>query len=290
MTGADLTVIGCTFTNNTATFNARDSRASCIVADSGSLTVRDSLFLNNKYPQGQGGGAANLNGNLNATFANCLFSGNGGDATATSPGAGLYLNINAGYAVTVDRCTFVANTIILQAGGGAICKQGAGALNVEGCTFFTNAVPGTGGALYSDNGAVTIHNSILWGNIATGGGSEICLVGGTASVSYSDLTGTNGTYVTGSVSFSNVMSSDPLFAGGLDVHLKGIGGRWDPMTGTWVKDLVNSPCIDAGDPASSYALEPVFSTNRRINMGSYGNTPYASYAAPAPKGTLLRIL
>ncbi|MBN2777609.1 MAG: S8 family serine peptidase, partial [Bacteroidales bacterium] len=36
----------------------------------------------------------------------------------------------------------------------------------------------------------------------------------------------------------------------------------------------NSPCIDAGDPASDFHIEPM-SHGCRINMGAYGNTPYA---------------
>jgi autotransporter-associated beta strand protein len=288
---ADLTMIGCTFTNNSSNYNMRDGRASCMVADSGALTVRNSLFSNNKYAQqNTGGGAAHLTGNLNAVFENCQFSGNGGDGSAQGPGAVFHMNINSGYAVMVDRCAFVANAIARPTTvGGAIYKEGNGALNVESCTFFTNAVTGaaTGGALYVNGGAVTLRNSILWGNVAEGGGSEIMLASGSMTVSYSDLTGTNGTYVAGAVTFSEVMTADPLFAGGLDVHLKGIGGRWNPATGSWTNDAVDSPCIDAGDPASSYALEPSFSTNKRINMGAYGNTPYASYAKLAPKGTMI---
>jgi len=43
----------------------------------------------------------------------------------------------------------------------------------------------------------------------------------------------------------------------------------------WLFDVVNSPCIDAGDPGSDYSLEPA-PNGGRINMGAYGNTQYAS--------------
>ena len=40
-------------------------------------------------------------------------------------------------------------------------------------------------------------------------------------------------------------------------------------------DAANSPCIDTGDPGSSYSQEPFWNGNN-IDMGAYGNTPQAS--------------
>jgi hypothetical protein len=56
-----------------------------------------------------------------------------------------------------------------------------------------------------------------------------------------------------------------------DYHLKSQAGRWDPNGRTWVKDVVTSPCIDAGDPNSPVGLEP-FPNGGRTNMGVYGGT------------------
>jgi hypothetical protein len=69
----------------------------------------------------------------------------------------------------------------------------------------------------------------------------------TAVVSYSCFPGATGT---GNISF------DPMFvdAVGGDYHL-----------------LPESPCIDAGDPASDYSHEP-WPNGSRIDMGAYGNT------------------
>lgn len=58
-----------------------------------------------------------------------------------------------------------------------------------------------------------------------------------------------------------------------DYHLMSSGGRWTPLG--WVNDNVSSPCVDAGDPAFSYANEPP-NNGGRINMGVYGNTAQAS--------------
>jgi len=86
-------------------------------------------------------------------------------------------------------------------------------------------------------------------------------------------------------------AADPLFADRAngDYHVKSRAGRWNQATSAWVTDTVTSPCIDAGDPASAFASEPA-PNGGRVNMGSDGNTAYASKtAAPtviakAPKG------
>jgi uncharacterized membrane protein len=86
--------------------------------------------------------------------------------------------------------------------------------------------------------------------------------------------------------YKNVKSTtdiyaDPLFAGqsSHDYHLKSVAGRW---AGTkWVKDSVSSPCIDKGNPSSDYSKEPE-DNGKRVNIGRYGNTIYASLSGTAP--------
>jgi hypothetical protein len=89
-------------------------------------------------------------------------------------------------------------------------------------------------------------------------------------VNWPDQTGKNGN-----------ISQDPLFGdadedhfhmANADVHEKSKGGRYNPTTKTWVVDAVQSPCIDAGDPKSPFAKEPMPSGGR-INMGAYGGMP-----------------
>jgi hypothetical protein len=73
------------------------------------------------------------------------------------------------------------------------------------------------------------------------------------------------------------IDADPLFAdpNNRDYHLKSRAGRWDPVTRTWVTDDTTSPCIDAGDPDSLVAEEPM-PHGHRLNMGAYGGTAEAS--------------
>src|SRR5439155_24802024 len=82
------------------------------------------------------------------------------------------------------------------------------------------------------------------------------------------------------------LSTDPLFANAAAgaYHLKSTAGRFDPTAqggaGGFVLDAVNSPAIDAGNPASPFALETA-PNGGRINLGFDGNTAEASRSASA---------
>jgi len=60
-----------------------------------------------------------------------------------------------------------------------------------------------------------------------------------------------------------------------DYHLMSMAGRWDPMVEKWIKDVMTSPCIDAGNLLSPVGAEPIPNGNR-INLGTYGGTRQAS--------------
>ena len=62
-------------------------------------------------------------------------------------------------------------------------------------------------------------------------------------------------------------------------HLKSKEGRWDSSSSSWVKDLVDSPCIDAGVTTSTYSNEPSPNGNR-VNIGAFGNSDTASKSGP----------
>jgi hypothetical protein len=79
------------------------------------------------------------------------------------------------------------------------------------------------------------------------------------------------------------ISRDPEFADpdNGDFHLKSRYGRYVPELDTWTQDLVQSPCIDTGDPAEYPRVERLLN-GTRVNMGAYGGTPYASLSGPPP--------
>lgn len=73
------------------------------------------------------------------------------------------------------------------------------------------------------------------------------------------------------VAATNSVLEDPLFADreNYDYHLKSIYGRY--FAGVWIKDDVQSPCIDAGDPASSSDPDTT-----KADIGMWGGTTQAS--------------
>jgi cysteine-rich repeat protein len=80
---------------------------------------------------------------------------------------------------------------------------------------------------------------------------------------------------------TNNVIADPLFVNlaGNDYHLKSTGGHYS--NGSWVVDAVTSPCIDKGDPAAPFDLEPA-PNGGRANIGRYGDTIQASKTPGAP--------
>jgi hypothetical protein len=118
------------------------------------------------------------------------------------------------------------------------------------CSEFTlNTICGNSGAAIADcNGWIS--NCIVWGNL---GGS---LLPGCAVPWYCCIEGWTG-------GGEGNITCYPYFvdAPGGDYHLT-----------SW------SPCIDAGDPLSSFSQEPQ-PNGGRINMGAYGNTPEATSAS-----------
>ena len=78
------------------------------------------------------------------------------------------------------------------------------------------------------------------------------------------------------------------FAKSFVSHLRGRSGYTDETTGELVTfRRQESPAIDAGDPAADFSREPV-QRDGRLNLGCWGNTPWATRRFDAP-GALLFI-
>jgi hypothetical protein len=165
---------------------------------------------------------------------------------------------------------------------------------------------GTGSAVNSIfTGAVTGTCSRVANQVYVNKGSSMTL-----DYCMFDAEGDYGAAEGGTVTASNIMYADPRlvysrddFATGGNVdmvngiyksngsginsvlananaHLRGRPGYTDENTGLFVRGsgLVPSPAIDAGKPGYDYSLEPV-SNGRRVNLGFYGNTPWATLSA-----------
>ncbi|MHC4691953.1 MAG: hypothetical protein ACYS67_04360 [Planctomycetota bacterium] len=126
---------------------------------------------------------------------------------------------------------------------------------------------------FSDpHSAPNVSNSIFWANSQ----SDMSCMENQCLVSYSCVE--DGYKGQGNI------SQDPLFANPADddYHLLSKQGRFWPndaypeyLRRLWVLDKRDSPCIDAGDPKINPGNELV-TGGGRINMGAYGNTPFAS--------------
>jgi hypothetical protein len=183
---------------------------------------------------------------------------------------------------------------------GVLCQNSAASL--VNCTIAGNLGPG----LDSQDSHIVMTNCIVWDNTPVG----IATTSGTApSVTYSDVQGgiagsgnvdvnatTSGTApsvtysdVQGGIAGSGNMDVNPSFAdpgywndpnaGDFyvpgDYHLRSTTGRFWPVFKMWVSDKVDSPCIDAGDPATDATAEPK-PNGGLVNMGAYGGTSQAS--------------
>jgi hypothetical protein len=164
----------------------------------------------------------------------------------------------------------IINTIIYNTDWDGIRINGADNTEIENCVIYKSGHrTGSGSGIKVSRGAgTTVKNSII-SNCGEYG------IDGDAISQYNDMwSNADGNY-RGTSAGTGDISVDPLLEDpeNRDFHLKSQAGRWTESR--WVTDSETSPCIDAGDPASEYSneLDP---NGGRINMGTYGNTKYAS--------------
>jgi hypothetical protein len=206
--------------------------------------------------------------------ANCVlagftiaFSNNGVYCSGASPtivNCNIVGNVSAGMKLDMGGNPTVSNCIIAENGGSGLemfmFAAGRRVLinspTIVNCTIAGNSNIGI------SEGKPTVLNSIIYGN-------GVQITGSAAVVTYSNVQG-------GFPGEGNI-DADPLFADpdNGDYHLKSQAGRWNPSSQSWVKDEVNSPCIDAGDPSNPPGPEPS-NNGGVINMGAYGGTLEAS--------------
>lgn len=234
----------------------------------GTATISDNIVRGNRIGEdigyGWGGGIVVLG---DATLTRNVWTGN------YAPGIGGAVFVDDGATATLDHELIYGNSAHR---GAAVYVDGysdniASHVQIIHCTIAGNTADeqDDGNAVYVEqNSTVTLKNSIAWGN----GGDDFAADGtstitATYTLSEEVIAGTGN------------LVMDPLFAdaGGGDFHLRSTAGRFDPAkgAGAFVMDGVNSPAIDAADPASPFGSEPA-PNGGRANLGAYGNTDEAS--------------
>ena len=259
------TIADCAFSGNTAASNHRGSGvASGLGAYGTRLIVTNSMFEchGNEYVIG----TTTMNASGPSRFVNCRFTGNTGSG--------------------VIRCVTYENSTTAT----PVSNE------FESCTFAYNSGTVVGTTASTVRKAIDnqFHNCILWSNktdIALG--NALCSV----EMSWSLIRSTNVSVSAGTVSFgAGIITNDPQFVttaeeaaakkSGINVHLRGGSGYVDERTGVRVGRYVGpnktSSAVDAGDPAVK-CTEPK-PNGRRVNLGAYGNTPWATMS---PAGTAL---
>ncbi len=265
-----------------------DHGAGIYLYPSGPLTLRNNLIVGNRIELGYGwgGGVTIFNPGPTAVLSGNIIRNN----YAPSYGAGVF--IDEGASATMHNDLVIHNQTAEGIGGGVAVDDGdpgPSHLVMHNCTVAYNNAGFSGdeywlggnGVFVDNNSTVIITNSIFWGNgddFFVHEGSSLSM---TWSLSEEGWTGTGN------------LTSEPLFAdvAAGDFHLRSTTGRYHAATGNWLIDTQHSPAIDAGDPASAFAHEPL-PNGGRINLGAFGNTAQASKSAatPEPTGSLRVII
>ena len=175
-TSGQLTVAGSDFSGNVAGYSGGG-----IDVASGSATVTDSSFTNNRGTAGHGGGVGNLRGNL--TVVRSSFSSNyayrGGGIGAQGEST-----------TDVRDSTFTGNSA--DRGGGLTTNS---TMTVSGSTFTGNSA-GKGGA-FRNFGTATMTNSTFTSNVANDSGGGIANSAGLTVTNSTLFANTSGTKAAG---------------------------------------------------------------------------------------------
>lgn len=200
------------------------------------------------------------------------------------------LHLASGTATLGGSGNTLQNSVIHTAGNSTtgLLVRAASAV-VTNCTIESEK----GSAIAFANPAGAFH---LGGSILVAGGTDddnavLVWESGALASDWNDLVARNGAWVgihdgdkwerlaywqAASGVDANSIALDPLFvADGTDFHLDSTTGWWNEDRGGFELGFANSPCIDAGDPATPYSRE-ILPNGSRINLGAYANTPFAS--------------
>lgn len=195
------------------------------------LTITNSRIVNNST-QRRGGGIAMV------SFARLISSNNEvADNASADRGGGMFVQGE----LALSETTVSGNTANRY--GGGIHHDSGADIDITQSTIVGNTSNRTGGGVYTKSSNLTVLNSMIAGNVATFGNSNLEFQG-LVTTDYSLIGDTAGTNINGSTGTGNLLNVDPLLG-----PLADNGG----LTRTHAL-LPGSPAIDAGDPAIAHNL------------------------------------
>jgi len=225
-----------------------------MVLSDGTPTIINCQFIRNTAAAN--GGGLFLQDGSSPQVVNCRFSEN----RAVLGGGLAHLAASS----TIAGCVFAGNTctIAAEAAGGAIYAVGSPLVILANCTLAAND-SAKGGGLYLEDSIATVLNCILWDNRADEGPEIELVSSATISVCYCNVDGGMVSIAVGDNSVldwgAGNLDVAPLFvdAAEYDLHI-----------------LLESPCVDAGDPEASMEWVPYDIDgqeriqNERIDIGA----------------------
>ncbi|MBK9745744.1 MAG: CSLREA domain-containing protein [Chloroflexi bacterium] len=300
-TGTTVTITGSTVQNNISGGNGGVMQANGVVNITNS-TISNNNTAATSAGNGFGGAIACLAG-CTLTVTGSTFTSNSAVNTGgTAQGGAIYIGSSAADHSIADT-TFTNNSVsgVGSGMGGAIHKASTTALTISGSVFTGNSATTLGGAIYNNQGTVTVTSSRIESNTAANGGAYYtvngttgatdsltgsCIVGNSATAVVdlevsSDMTatgnwwGTNwgpqivaaggGTAISGgdSISGDGAATSGDSIAD-VDVGLTNAGaadGSSVP-TGNW---LTSAPTV-AGAPCASASWTPPVPTSPDVTI------------------------
>ncbi|MEI6499839.1 MAG: right-handed parallel beta-helix repeat-containing protein, partial [Armatimonadota bacterium] len=270
-----------TLTNNTITGNSTGSYGGGVSCNNSSPALTDNIISGNSAVGGRGGGGGVYCNGSSPTLTGNTISGN---SASGDSGMG-YSNGGGVCCENLSSPALIRNLIngnsVTSFGGGVFCNRSSPTLTSN--TIGGNSADREGGGVSCRTDCSPVMRNTIIAFSTRGGGLYVPSLGSNHPViTYCDLYGNaGGDYVDlpNQTGKDGNLSKNPLFAWAAkgDFHEKSKGGRWNGSA--WVKDTVQSPCIDAGAPTYAFSNEPA-PNGGRINMGAYGNTAYASKSAP----------
>lgn len=188
------------------------------------------------------------------------------------------VDIDASPSVAIENITYVNNLPFSLRMNGSL---GSVAQN----SIFYHDIASSNSQYAIDGASNTVLNTFIDYNVYYFGPNSV-YVSGTNTVTNTYIYGTFNDLLTWQrLRYKDFRSAvtNPLFnnVNVGDFHLQSQAGRYNLGTGTFITDTQTSWAIDYGNPYSAFTNEPS-PNGGRVNIGAYGNTPYASKGTTNP--------